>query len=81
MLRVRRVLCVWRVRRVWRVWCVRRVRCVQRRVCGVGGLCGVCLVAGINAGLFNQRIQSHYNNLHKVIIPSTQPTSLPQYFH
>ena len=33
----------------------------------------LCLVAGINAGLFNHRIQSHHNNVHKVIIPSTQP--------
>ena len=32
----------------------------------------MALLAAINAGLFNQRIQSHHNNLHKVMIPSTQ---------
>ena len=41
----------------------------------------LCLLAAINAGLFNHRIQSHHNNVHKVIIPSTQPTALPQHFH
>ena len=41
----------------------------------------LCLVAGINAGLFNHRIQSHHNNVHKVIIPSTQHAALPQYFY
>ena len=41
----------------------------------------LCLVAGINAGLFNHRIQSHHNNVHKVIIPSTQQAAMSQYFH